>query len=384
MPPPPANSSPRKSPPTAMPRSWRGYSSGWDASPPSASTRSTPRPPRSTSCGGRSTCSREGSGSPWEAPGSISRAAGTDRTARPASRNTLRAAIRIGSRPSARRRPPHEPEGPVDRLGDSDSRGGEHGQRLVVRSGEDLYRCGRHGQPVQRAGYAQRLAEFSGTVGEVARVHRSPPPADRLHSLAWDDPPEQHRAPGRRAVADQVGTPVNPVGAVNVPGARRSVETPVPRVQPSFVGVGSGIVVAQVRLGLDDDSPGAAPSGGRYDRRPEQVSGNDRGGATEKRDRERLHSVFFTLGFGVRFFAAAPSLGSFTGRARGARAGLATASTTGTWTGTSSSTRTTPTRGSSSGRIGAREPRRNRSAAGPRGAGSAAGVLSGADPLPVG
>src|SRR5687767_3051625 len=103
MPPPPANSSPRKSPPTAMPRSWRGYSSGWDASPPSASTRSTPRPPRSTSCGGRSTCSREGSGSPWEAPGNISRAAGTDRTARPASRNTLRAAIRIGSRPSGYR-----------------------------------------------------------------------------------------------------------------------------------------------------------------------------------------------------------------------------------------------------------------------------------------
>ena len=46
--------------------------------------------------------------------------------------------------------------------------------------------------------------------------------------------------------------------------------------------------MAHVRLGLDDDAAGAAPSGGRYDRRPEEVSGNDLGGATEKRDRQRF------------------------------------------------------------------------------------------------
>src|SRR6184192_3669831 len=117
-------------------------------------------------------------------------------------------------------------------------------------------------QAIVPTGHAQRLAQLSGTRAEVAIGNPRPPaPAShRRQSLEGFERPDQDRRGMPGALRHRIQTPVHPVGEIDVRGARALEKAGVASRAAGAIAMGRGIIGAEVGLGLDDSTGGAAAS----------------------------------------------------------------------------------------------------------------------------
>src|SRR6185437_908491 len=176
---------------------------------------------------------------------------------------------------------------PVHRLRDADTR--RHGHLAIVngRARSDDERRLVERMPIVLAVDAERETELARAIREVHVAPRARAPrAHQLDAAHWFHGANEHRARRAFGARDGIEAPVHAVDEIDVGDAWGAVERRSARCAARG-GVAGEVVLADVRLGLDDAAGGDAVGRSAFEYRTEQLTRDLLGGAVVEIARER-------------------------------------------------------------------------------------------------